>query len=196
MDPTVSVVVPAAVAVVVYPSFRLTTLVLPLLSRLIKVEAVAADATPVPVGNPLITGVANVGEVPNTREPEPVSLVTADAKLALLGVARKVAIPAARPLTPVLIGNPVQLVKVPEVGVPSSGVTKVGEVAKTAAPLPVSSVRAAAKLALLGVARNVATPVPNPLTPVLTGSPVQLVSVPEVGVPRTGVTSVGLAALT
>ena len=31
-----------------------------------------------------------------------------------------------------------------------------------------------------------------PVTPVVSGSPVQLVSVPLVGVPRTGVTSVGL----
>src|SRR4051812_44007265 len=58
------------------------------------------------------------------------------------------------------------------------GVVSVGEVPKTAAPLPVSLVSAVARLALVGVARNVATPVPNPLTPVLIGSPVQLVSVP------------------
>ena len=70
-------------------------------------------------------------------------------------------------------------------------VVSVGLVAKTASPLPVSSVNAAAKLAELGVARKVATFVPRPLTPVETGSPVQLVSVPLEGVPRTGVTSVG-----
>ena len=35
-------------------------------------ETVAADATPVPVGNPLITGVANVGVVPKTATPVPV----------------------------------------------------------------------------------------------------------------------------
>ena len=43
------------------------------------------------------------------------------------------------PVTPVVRGRPVKLVATPEVGVPKRGVTKVGEVAKTAAPLPVSS---------------------------------------------------------
>jgi hypothetical protein len=75
--------------------------------------------------------------------------------------------------------------------VPRIGVTSVGEVAKTFAPLPVSSVKAAARFAELGVARKVATFVPRPLTPVEIGKPVQEVSVPLVGVPRTGVTSVG-----
>jgi len=38
----------------------------------------------------------------------------------------------------------VQLVSVPEEGVPRAGVTRVGEVANTADPEPVSSVKAAA----------------------------------------------------
>jgi hypothetical protein len=63
--------------------------------------------------------------------------------------------------------------------------------AKTFAPVPVSSVKAAAKFALDGVARKVATFVPRPETPVETGSPVQLVSVPLEGVPSIGVTKVG-----
>ena len=70
-------------------------------------------------------------------------------------------------------------------------VVSVGEVAKTASPVPVSSVRHEARLAELGVARKVATFVPRPETPVETGSPVHEVSVPLEGVPRTGVTSVG-----
>jgi len=41
-------------------------------------------------------------------------------------------------------------------------VTNVGDVANTKAPEPVSSVTVEARLALDGVARNVATPVPNP----------------------------------
>jgi hypothetical protein len=45
-------------------------------------------------------------------------------------------------------------------------------------------------LALDGVARNVETPEPNPLTPVDTGNPVQLVRVPETGVPRAGAVKV------
>jgi hypothetical protein len=71
------------------------------------------------------------------------------------------------------------------------GVTIVGEVAKTKLPVPVSSVTAAARLALLGVAKNVATFVPSPETPVLIGKPVQLVNVPLLGVPKTGVVRVG-----
>lgn len=48
---------------------------------------------------------------------------------------------------------------------PNAGVTRVGLVPNTRAPLPVSPVTAAAKLAELGVARNVATPVPKPEIP-------------------------------
>lgn len=73
---------------------------------------------------------------------------------------------------------------------------KVGLALRTIVPEPVSSVRALAKLALVGVAKNVATPVPKPLIPVLTGSPVALVNVTEVGVPNAGVTNVGLVANT
>ena len=62
-----------------------------------------------------------------------------------------------------------------DVGVPKLGVTSVGLVANTNEPEPVSSVTAEAKLALVGVPKNVATPVPRPLTPELIGKPVQLV---------------------
>ena len=68
----------------------------------------------------------------------------------------------------------------------------VGLTLNTAEPVPVSSVSAVAKFALLGVAKNVETFAPSPETPVETGRPVQFVSVPDVGVPRMGVTSVGL----
>ena len=100
------------------------------------------------------------------------------------------------PVTPVVKGRPVALVRMPDDGVPSAGVTKVGDVANTSEPDPVSSVTAAARLALVGVAKNVATPVPRPDTPVEIGRPVAFVSVPEVGVPRMGVTSVGDVANT
>ena len=73
---------------------------------------------------------------------------------------------------------------------PKAGVTRVGLVANTNAPEPVSSVTAAAKFALDGVAKNVATPVPNPVTPA-SGRPVQADSVPDAGVPKTGVVKVG-----
>jgi hypothetical protein len=81
-------------------------------------------------------------------------------------------------------------------GVPRAGVTSVGDIENTKAPEPVSSVTAEAKFAELGVAKNVATPVPKPLIPVLTGSPVAFVNVTEVGVPSIGVTSVGDVAKT
>jgi hypothetical protein len=55
---------------------------------------------------------------------------------------------------------------VPDVGVPKTGVTKVGLVAKTNAPEPVSSVTAAAKFAEDGVPKNVATPDPSDVMPV------------------------------
>ena len=132
-----------------------------------------------------------VGPVAKTSAPDPVSSVTAAARFADDGVPRNVATFAPRPETPVETGKPVQLVKVPDVGVPKIGVTKVGVLAKTNAPVPVSSVTAAIKFALLGVAKKVATFAANPATPVEMGNPVQLVNVPEVGVPRIGVTRVG-----
>lgn len=95
--------------------------------------------------------------------------------LAMVGAA---ALTALKPLNEMLV----------PVAAPMTGVTSVGVVANTAEPVPVSSVKAVRKLALLGVAKKVAIPVPKPLTPVKTGSPVQLVKVPLVGVPNTGVT--------
>jgi hypothetical protein len=79
------------------------------------------------------------GDVANTKAPLPVSSVTADAKFAEEGVAKNVATFAARPETPVEIGKPVQFVRVPEFGVPKTGVTRVGVLANTKAPVPVSS---------------------------------------------------------
>jgi hypothetical protein len=86
---------------------------------------------------------------------------------------------------------PVKLSDVP-VAAPMAGVTKVGVLANTNAPVPVSSVIAVAKLELDGAAKNVATPDPNPLTPVAIGKPVPFVKVTDVGVPNIGVTKVGL----
>lgn len=137
-------------------------------------------------------GVTNVGDVANTNAPEPVSPVTAAARFAELGVARNVSTPVPRPVTPVEIGRPVAFVSVAADGVPKSGVVSAGLVANTNAPEPVSPVTAAAKLAEDGVARNVATPVPRPDTPVAIGSPVAFVRVADAGVPNVGVTSVGL----
>jgi hypothetical protein len=86
------------------------------------------------------------------------------------------------PVTPVVKGRPVQLVNVPDEGVPKTGVTNVGLVERTVLPEPV----------------EVVTPVPPlrtgkvPVTPVVRGRPVQLVNVPDEGVPKTGVVNVGL----
>jgi hypothetical protein len=65
------------------------------------------------------------------------------------------------------------------VGVVNVGVANVGLVANTKAPLPVSPVTAVAKLADEGVAKKAATLAPNPLIPVATGNPVQLVNKPD-----------------
>ena len=65
-----------------------------------------------------------------------------------------------------LVPSAVQLLKLPDVGVPRSGVTNVGVVAKTNDPVPVSSETAAIKLAEDGVPKKVATPVPKEVRPV------------------------------
>ena len=65
------------------------------------------------------------------------------------------------------------------VGVVNVGVANVGLVANTKAPLPVSPFTAVAKLAEEGVAKKAATLAPNPLIPVATGNPVQLVNKPD-----------------
>ena len=130
----------------------------------------------------------------NTKAPLPVSSVTADAKLAEDGVIKNAVTPTPVPVT--LPTGIVQFVRVPEVGVPKTGVTRVGEVANTKAPVPVSSVTAVIKLADDGVPKNAATPAANPDTPVEIGRPVQLVRVPEDGVPKAGVVRTGEVANT
>ena len=129
-------------------------------------------------------------KVPDDGVPSaPLNKTTAPADPVLTDKA--VATPVPKPDTPVEIGKPVPLVNVTLVGVPNTGVTKVGDVANTKAPEPVSSVTALAKLADVGVAKKVATLVPKPDTPVEMGNPVPLVNVTLVGVPKTGVTRVG-----
>jgi len=75
------------------------------------------------------------------------------------------------------------------VGEVNTGVVIVGEVANTADPVPVSSVKAVRKLADVGVAKKVATLAPRPDTPVEIGRLVQFDRLPLVGVPNTGVVS-------
>ena len=120
-------------------------------------------------------GVTKVGLVDKTTLPEPVLVVTPVPPLATGSV----------PVTPVVKGSPVRFVATPLVGVPNIGVTNVGLVDNTVLPLPVL----------------VVTPVPPfatgnvPVTPVVSGKPVVFVSTPADGVPRLGVTRVGLVKL-
>ena len=85
--------------------------------------------TPVVTGKPVqfvstpadgvpMFGVVNAGLVERTLFPEPVEVVTPVPPLATANV----------PVTPVVIGNPVQLVKTPADGVPMFGVVNVGVV--------------------------------------------------------------------
>ena len=78
------------------------------------------------------------------------------------------------------------------VAAPITGFTKVGALANTNAPEPVSSVIVDIKFALVGVAKNDAIPVPKPLTPVAIGKPVALVKVTLEGIPKFGVVKIGL----
>jgi hypothetical protein len=126
-------------------------------------------------------GVISTGEVERTVLPEPVDAVTPVPPLATGRV----------PVTPVVSGRPVALVSVANDGTPIFGVVSTGEVAKTKRPEPVSLVIAAARLAEDGVARNVATLVPRPETPVEIGRPVAFVSVANDGTPMLGVVSTG-----
>jgi len=98
---------------------------------------------------------------------------------------------------------PVKFVTTPLLGVPNAGVTSVGLVANTFAPVPVSSVSAVASCAevndpkLAALPTLVTAPVRFALVVVFpavkpAAVPVTLVITPEAGVPRAGVTSVGL----
>ena len=129
--------------------------------------------TPVVRGKPVKLVAVPLEGVPNTPP------FTTDAPADPTLTANAVATPVPKPDTPVLIGKPVALVSVADWGVPKMGVTNVGLVANTAEPVPVSSVSAERKLAELGVAKKVATPVPRPDTPVLIGKPVALVKVAD-----------------
>ena len=85
------------------------------------------------------------------------------------------------PTVPLILMDavPVRFVTVPLLGVPNAP-----PLTTNAPALPVLTANA------------VATPVPNPLTPVEIGKPVAFVSVAELGVPKAGVTRVGLVAKT
>ena len=105
-------------------------------------------------------------------------------------------------MTPVVSGSPVRLVATPDVGVPKIGVTRVGLVAKTFAPDPVSSVNAVASWAEVNEPSEAALPTevtaPVKLALVVTlpavspaAVPVMFVPTKADGVPSAGVTNVG-----
>ena len=110
------------------------------------VASVAVPGTILPVPSkdvpPIVRAVANAVAVvasvavPGTilpvpsKDVPPIVLAVASA----VDVAASVAFPAVK-----FAAVPVRLVATPDAGVPKAGVTRVGEVAKTAAPVPVSS---------------------------------------------------------
>jgi hypothetical protein len=110
------------------------------------------------------------------QDPSPRQNVDADALVPLFKF-----VTGRFPVTPVVKGRPVALVRVPDVGVPKMGVTSVGLVDNTLLPEPVDVVTPVPPLATGSV----------PVTPVVSGKPVKLVATPDVGVPSKGVTSVG-----
>jgi len=69
-------------------------------------------------GHVRIVGAIKLGFVLNTSEPVPCSSVHADAIFVEENVLNMVATPVPKPLTPVEIGKPVQLVRVPDAGTP------------------------------------------------------------------------------
>jgi hypothetical protein len=102
--------------------------------------------------------------------------------LALDGVPRNVATFAPKPATPVEIGNPVALVRVPPDGVPSAPpsyriVAAASGNVYTRATVGPAAVKNAIPVPPFAVGRI-------PVTPVVSGRPVALVSVPDDGVPN------------
>src|ERR1700692_3983044 len=65
------------------------------------------------------------------------------------------------PVTPVVSGKPVTLVITPDAGVPSAGVTKVGELASTTFPDPVDAVVHAIAVPLVAVQKSGLVNVPK-----------------------------------
>lgn len=163
------------------PALAESLVVLPIIPDVELKVIDVADAAP-------SVGEINTGLDAKVKFPVPVLVVAAARMLALLKVPSAVATFAPNPEIPVDTGNPVQFVRVADAGIPKAGATITGELAKTSAPVPVSSDIRACKFALVAVAKKVDAPAAKPETPVLIGNPVQLVRVPDVGIPRAGVT--------
>ena len=86
---------------------------------------------------------------------------------------------------------PVHELSTPAVGVPMAGVTRLGDVAHTMAPVPVPpSVTAERRLAEEGAPNHVEMPEPSPVRADC-AYPVHELRTPEVGVPSAGVVRLG-----
>lgn len=133
----------------------------------LKLMAIASvDAMPVPVD-----------VCADVQAPEPIALVDSESVPAAIKIdgaptvpvltASAVAMPVPKPETPDEIGKPVAFVNVPEVGVPRTGVVKVGDVDSTMFPVPVTALESVTppyvSAALIVVARvSVIAPVEVP----------------------------------
>jgi hypothetical protein len=116
----------------------------------VRLEAVPVTLVITPEAGVPSAGVTRVGEVANTADPEPVSLVSAVFNCDELNDPNTAAFPT-EVICPVrlafvvtlpavkLDAVPVILVPTNAEGVPRAGVTRVGEVANTSTPEPVSS---------------------------------------------------------
>jgi len=183
-----SVEVPDADSVVNAPDDAVEAPIVPL----IFIEAVPVRFVTTPLAGVPSAGVTRVGDVDKTTLPEPVEVVTPVPPRNTVSV----------PVVPATIGSPVALVSVAEDGVPSAGVTRVGDVANTLAPDPVSLVSAAANCAEVNEPSDVALPTlvtaPVRFALVVTLPAVRPAAVPVMfvptkadGVPSAGVTNVG-----
>jgi hypothetical protein len=117
-------------------------------------------------------GVTRIGDVLNTTEPVPVDVVTPVPPFNTGSV----------PVTPVVSGKPVALVRTTADGVPKAGVINVGLLFNTTDPVPVDVVVPVPPLATSN----------DPTTPVVKGKPVALVNTADVGVPSAGETKDGV----
>jgi hypothetical protein len=123
----------------------------------------------VPLVTPEMLGRNKKGELCRTKSPLPVAAFVLVPPLAI----------ETRPES-CAAGIDVAFERLTAEGVPRFGVVRVGDVERTIEPLPVGA-----------DPRAVARPVPRPVMPVLTGSPVAFVKVNAEGVPNAGEVSVG-----
>ena len=132
-----------------------------------------------------------VGLVANTANPVPVLVVSAEIKLALVGVAKNAEMPEANPVI-LDRGKAVALVKTRAEGVPKSGVTSTGLLAKTRLPVPVDVLVPEPPLATANIPLIVRVPDPVIGPPVTVKPVVPPDSATEVTVPVLAVAPVAI----